>query len=154
MKTLPNHFFFEITEQILQEGKEVKIRLVGNSMYPFLYGERDILTLSPISDHMIKPGEIVLFKYHQVYLLHRIIRRQQNEVMLCGDRNSHLYEVVNLEQIIGILTRVKHPDGKVIDCSSISWRFKGKLWIQLLPIRKFLIYFLLLIIKKPAILQE
>ena len=45
MKTIPNDTFFACVEAELAEGRPVRFRLKGNSMYPLLRNGKDVVVL-------------------------------------------------------------------------------------------------------------
>ena len=57
----PNEQFFALVEKELEEGKTVKIRLKGNSMFPLLRSGRDSVILEKSPADSLKPMDVVLF---------------------------------------------------------------------------------------------
>ena len=74
MNTIANSILFAELSEALQRGRKAKIRLVGQSMFPFLRSERDVLSLSPIGNECLQIGDIVLFQYMGQNRLHRIVK--------------------------------------------------------------------------------
>lgn len=139
MKTVPNILLFKAAEAALDMGETIRIRLVGNSMYPFLHENEDIVVIAPHSLKELRRGEIVLFRYGDSYCLHRIISIRNGNLRLCGDANHDLCETIRTEDVIGILRNICHSSGNSTECRSLLWRIKGEIWMRLRPVRKYLI---------------
>ena len=50
MKQIPNQLFFEWVEQEIAEGRSVRIRLVGHSMFTLIRNGKDEVLLTPCAD--------------------------------------------------------------------------------------------------------
>lgn len=140
MKTLPNHFIFKEAELALKAGKSVFIRVVGGSMEPFLSDDKDVVKITPCIPTELRCGDVALFKSNASYCLHRVIAIKGDEITLCGDAIYQFCEVISSSEVIGVLHAVTHQSGKVVVCSSVTWRMQGKIWMFLFPIRKYLLY--------------
>lgn len=128
----------EIREWISQ-GHTVTLSVRGNSMNPFLADRRDKVRIAPLSG---KPqtGELLLAyeKARQRYVLHRLLRIQDNEYILMGDGNLKGTETIREEDLIGTVTHVIRK-GKTHSTSSFCWKFYSALWLRLLPVRRWLL---------------
>lgn len=89
----------------------------GISMYPMLKQKKDSVVIKKISE---KPREndVVLFQaVTGKYLLHRVIKVNENDYTIRGDNNlQHEYGVKD-EQILGILIGF-YKGEKYIDCNN------------------------------------
>lgn len=99
-----NEIFFAAVEERLEAGERVKITLVGNSMRPTLI-EGDVLTLAPLTG---KPavGDIVLFRYRGMHLLHRVEYAEGDVYTMRGD-NCVGTESCRSEDIVARVVEVK-----------------------------------------------
>jgi hypothetical protein len=140
MKKLPNIILFREVESALKSGKQVKIRIAGRSMEPFLTENKDIVMLVPFMCGMLRRGDVVLFKTGEFYCLHRIIHIQKERIVLCGDGVYHSVEVISLGDILGILHSVIRQSGKVVTCNSLRWRTASCIWMAVYPFRKYLLF--------------
>lgn len=102
--TVDNKIFFAAAEAQLASGNKVRITLVGSSMQPTLC-EGDVLTLAP-PERDPKVGDIVLFRYRGLHLLHRIVAVEGDSYIIRGD-NSAGTECCRREDIVGILVNVE-----------------------------------------------
>jgi len=145
MKQIDNSWFFQKAEEVLKIGEQVKIRLVGHSMYPFLNSDKDLLTIAPIIPERLHVGDIVLAKVSGKYILHRLIGKTK----LCwcslqGDANIEKKELVHIKNIIGVLVLIERSGTQRIDCRSRMWRFNGWCWMKLKFCRSLLLKILAL----------
>lgn len=137
MEQIDNKWLFERAESALKNGEQVKIRLVGQSMYPFLDEQRDILTIAPATSKRLKTGDIVLVNINDNYVLHRIIgKTKYGCYTLQGDANLKQKELVCLDRIIGILTLLERDGTQTIHCTTLKWRINGWIWVKLRFARK------------------
>jgi hypothetical protein len=126
--------------RLLKEEKEVRFTPSGNSMRPFIEGEKDSVVLSPLNNPPRK-GDILLARVQVVdrktFVLHRVLRIEENEqetiFVLQGDGNLQGEEQCAKEDIIGIVKRIEYPSGKRKICSSAF------LWQKMFPCRKWLL---------------
>lgn len=126
--------------RLLKEEKEVRFTPSGNSMRPFIEGEKDSVVLAPLNNPPRK-GDILLARVQVVdrktFVLHRVLRMEENEqetiFVLQGDGNLQGEEKCVKEDIIGIVKRIEYPSGKRKICSSAF------LWQKMFPCRKWLL---------------
>lgn len=122
---------------LLSEGNRVTIRAKGNSMLPFIVGGRDSVVLQQ-KDHY-RVGDIVLAEISpNVFVLHRIIKIDKEQIILMGDGNLRETEVCRVENIHGHVVSILHK-GKQVDCNSWKERGKARVWRAVLPIRRYLL---------------
>ena len=140
MEILPNYIIFKEAEAALKGGKHVTIRVVGKSMEPFLFDNKDTIRIIPCSIDTLDRGDIVLFKLNELYCLHRILKIRKDRVQLSGDGYYRKKEEVLKEHIIGVLDLIIRESGDVISCNSMKWRIKSYLWVFLYPFRRYLLY--------------
>jgi hypothetical protein len=118
-------------EQLLAEGKQVKLTPVGNSMLPFIHGGVDSVVLRrPVS---LRVGDIVMAPYQGRYVLHRIIRFDGDTVVMMGDGILKAKERVGRSTILAKVTEIVKANGK--HCKPT----RGRLWRLMLPIRRYLL---------------
>ena len=139
MEILSNHIIFRVAEVALKQGKQIKLRVVGKSMEPFLIDNKDVVRITPFSSGKLYRGDIVLFKLNSFYCLHRIIKIEKNRIILCGDGICQSKENIVQENVIGILDSIIRESGDVIACSSIKWKIKSCVWMALFPFRRYLL---------------
>ena len=131
MRTMPNDIFFTEVEHIIAEGGEVVLCVKGNSMRPFIRSDRTRVRFSMCDPQSLKRGDIVLFRYHDRHIMHRIIRREGDRLLLAGDGNYRKTEQCTTDDVAAIVTAVIRPNGRVIPCDSTIWRTASAIWISL-----------------------
>ncbi len=139
---IPNDLFFEQVIACLEEGKNVKMNVQGNSMFPFIcHGDKIIL--SPIDNpSKLAIGDVVLAKSDHGTLLHRIVEIEQDLIILAGDRNPKQKEKAVRNQVFGITKDICRGDSS-FDISSPRYMSFWKVWSLLRPIRRVLVVFLM-----------
>ena len=127
--------------RLLAEEKEVRFTPSGNSMRPFIEGNRDSVVLTPLT-RSPRRGDILLVRAKQpggqaTYVLHRMVRIKRDEqgelLVLQGDGNLQGEETCRRADIIGRVRRIENPKGHA------KLLTRGWLWHALLPIRGFLL---------------
>lgn len=127
--------------RLLTEGKEVRFTPSGNSMRPFIEGNRDSVILTPLI-RAPRRGDILLVQAVQpsgqvTYVLHRLVRMEHDEqgelLVLQGDGNLQGEEICRPKDVIGRVRRIENPKGRA------KLLTRGYLWHALLPIRWFLL---------------
>ncbi len=129
-REMPNEVLLGAVEQMLDEGREVVITPKGNSMLPFIRGDRDSVRLQ--KKDSLEIGDIVLVNLGNRYILHRIIAIDGDNVTLMGDGNVKGTEACRRESVCGTVTGIQR-DGKMRNPG------KGRLWGRLLPVRRYLL---------------
>ena len=136
---LPNEFL-SVAEEELEEGRSVRLLADGASMNPFIHGGKDYAEIAPLdADADLELWQVYLFKYNGQYIIHRFIGKDGEIFRMLGDGNLWIEERVMREDVIGVLHKIHRPDGKSVVCTSEKWKRKGKLWNQLLPLRRYLL---------------
>lgn len=100
-KNIPNLSLFELVEESIEKGLEVKLRIRGNSMSPLLIDGVDVVTLKPFLPEKLVKGDIIFFRYKEGYILHRIVEIDNNKIVTKGDAMDKK-EVIKISDIIAI----------------------------------------------------
>ncbi|MFV0417420.1 MAG: S24/S26 family peptidase [Dysgonomonas sp.] len=135
--TLPNETLLPEVAKILSEGNMVTLKVKGSSMLPFIIGGRDSVVLQKKETFTI--GDIVLAEIApKHFVLHRIIKIEVDKITLMGDGNLSGTEECIKENISGHTIAIIHK-GKHIDCNSKSEQRKAQFWLNILPLRRYLL---------------
>ena len=122
---------------LISEGKTVQITVKGNSMNPFMVHLRDQITLGPWKKEDIRKGTVALVRdIRGNYLIHRIIKVDNDVVTLLGDGNINLTERATFDNIIGIMYSVTRK-GRTRPADGFFWRAYSWIWKALTPIRRY-----------------
>lgn len=115
----------------LLEVSDISLTVSGSSMWPFFKTGKTKTKLTKIKK--IKKGNIYLFKKNDTYVLHRLIKIDDNYLTFRGDGNVKK-EIVSKESLIAELVSYKNNDNKEILITKKSYKFKVFLY-RLLPRR-------------------
>lgn len=118
----PDNFILQELCKRLSEGQQVTIPFGGRSMLPMLNGDSDVVTLAPVTaTEECVPGDIYLFFYNNHFVVHRLLKIEDDHYFFRGD-NCCVYEQVRRKAILGRLSEVQHADGSVESTSTEEWR--------------------------------
>lgn len=138
-KILPDDLLIPEVADLIRQGRSVTLTARGNSMNPFITDRRDRVVLSPFAETQLQPGAVVLAKTKDSrYVLHRILYRRGNELILSGDGNLNQTECTDTGRVIGLMTAVIRK-GKTYQTDGTVWIRYSFLWKRLAPIRRWLL---------------
>ena len=121
---------------LISEGRTVSLTVKGNSMNPFLVSMRDQMTLGPWKDEDIRKGCVALVKDTRGnHIIHRIIKREGDKVILLGDGNIAQTETATMDNIIGIMYSMDRK-GKTWTSEDRLWKLYSWIWMKLTPVRR------------------
>ncbi len=109
---------------------------VGWSMFPLLRERRDIIEIRKKKPGRCEKYDVVLYKCHGKYILHRILRVLPDGYIVAGDHNSFLDPIVKDDDILGVMKRVIR-DGKDITMDDLRYRLYVHLLCDCYPLRMF-----------------
>ena len=150
MKRVPNNTFFALVEEEIAQGKPVRFRLKGNSMFPLLRNIKDSVILEKCSTDNLKPMDVVLFRYQGTYVLHRIIQRRGDDLLIQGDGSIVATEQCTIDDVVGKVTHVCRSSGKVVSVENWKWRLPSRLWRCSNFLRRFLLRVAYKLVLKPV----
>lgn len=115
----------------------VSIPVKGKSMFP-LIDELDLVTVAQTSPEEIHPGDIVAFLSNGGFIVHRVIRRKDNDgdIVVCqkGD-SSPFYTWIKGSHVMGRVVEIK-SNGRNISLTTFPWKLYnrylalvGSLWV-------------------------
>lgn len=104
--------------EAFENDKTFTFPVNGRSMSPFLKKD-DLVTVSKCDE--IKKGDVILFKRTLGgYVLHRVKRVKNDEIVVYGDRQLN-YETLDRSQVIAIMVS-KNRNGKEISLDKSSYK--------------------------------
>ena len=137
MRTIPIDCFFENIEQMLSERKSVELCCLGRSMQPYLRGDgSEIIVASSFSQEELVSGVIVLFRYNGKYICHRIICRNEEELVIQGDGVIKKQEQIPISDVIGIIRTIIRRNKKPVSTQTKAAQWYWRCWRRLSPVRK------------------
>ena len=125
---VPNAIMLGQVSEFLDEGRSVVINTKGQSMSPFIRGERDSVEL--VKQPEVEVGDIVLAQIQPGhYVLHRVNAISGSRVRLKGDGNLDATEACNMEDICGTAVAILRRGNRRIDCTTPCRRRMYRRWV-------------------------
>ena len=135
---LPNDAWLGEVSKMLSEGKPYAIYVKGYSMRPFIEHTRDRVFLEKRDTYDV--GDAVLAQIAPGhYVLHRIIKRQGDNLTLQGDGNVRGVETCRMQNVSGVVTQYIRPN-RIISADDPKLIRRIRLWRRLRPIRRYLLF--------------
>lgn len=136
---IANMEFVHTVRLLLSSGHKVRFHVRGRSMYPILKGGRDQVILESAKN--IKEKDLVLAQVRSgYYVLHRVIRKDGDQLTLMGDGNLTITEECSCSNVVGKVEMVL-INGRWIRTDGFGFRIYSAVWIQLIPLKKILFIF-------------
>lgn len=135
-RIISNVLYFAEVQRMLDDGKEVRIRIKGGSMRPFIH-DGDSVILQTYCGEPLQLGSNVLAKHEGKYVFHRYVGKKNSQIVLAGDGNLVLQEYINLPDIIAVAS-VHFPQNSAKEINlNHSWaRFRGLVWYHIRLLRR------------------
>jgi len=130
-RTIPNEILLEEVAQLVASGKEVEFCPKGNSMLPFIRGDRDSVRL--VRCDAPETGDIILSRHKGRYIMHRVVSLGEESLTLMGDGNLEATETVLRKDVLGKVSAIIRPSGRVVRPG------KGRVWKALKPFRRYIL---------------
>ena len=118
----------------LQRGQQVRLRVSGGSMRPFMH-VGDIVELSPI-DSLPLVGDVLLVRCgseRERYVLHRLVRVEGRKLFIRGDAQEHCEGPFVRQDVLARVVK-RHAKGRVRRFDSELWHFLGRAWLACFPL--------------------
>jgi len=136
-KVVPNEILLDEVRDLINEGHPVIIKVRGNSMLPFIIGDKDSVRL--IYKVSYKVGDIVLAEVSKGhYVLHRIFSMSGNNVTLMGDGNVNIYEHCKIKDIVAGVDVIFHNGIEKSPYKKFT-ETQVRVWKKMHPIRRWLL---------------
>ncbi|KIR02089.1 hypothetical protein P261_00903 [Lachnospiraceae bacterium TWA4] len=140
-KVIGTREYVSILKELVNEGKEVSMVIVGSSMSPFLIHQRDTIFFKK-PDRDLKRGDIVFYQRDNgQYVCHRICKITKDGYYLVGDAQTEVEGPLREEQIFARIYKVKRK-GKELVSGNFIWNFFERIWIRVIPLRPIAIWIL------------
>ena len=118
-------------EDILRNGTDLRVRVTGRSMTPFLKGG-EVLTIRQMPCSSLRKGDLILFRNaYDTPVLHRILNKRKTvdgtfSFITKGDALMAFDEEIHEDSVLGKVLRIERPllSGKTghIDMNSLFYR--------------------------------
>lgn len=129
-----NHIEFAI--ELLKKGRTVNVIGRGNSMRPYLVHERDKIVFKPVDS--VKAGDVVLAKFPNKYIIHRVVKVDGENVTMMGD-GCTTCEKCTLNDIFGKAEGFIRKGRETMDrADSFGYKLYAWTWMHLpLKLRRY-----------------
>lgn len=120
--------------QLVEEGHQVGMTVVGTSMEPFLMNQRDEIFFQK-PDRELRPGDMVFYQRRDgKYVMHRICKKRNGEYFMAGDHQKLLEGPIAEDQIFAVISEVRR-NGALINEKTFIWKFYEVIWRHLRLVR-------------------
>ena len=92
-------------EEVLEQKGVYVSTTAGVSMYPLLRHRKDTIVIHSVEGRL-KKYDIPLYKRGEAYVLHRIVKVNPDNYVICGDNCLKREYGITDEQIIGVLSGI------------------------------------------------
>lgn len=125
------HKVLDNIELLVGVGESFELHVKGYSMLPMLGFGDDVIVVRRVDAEEDIVGRIAMFRgTHNQIIVHRVLSVTDGVVVLRGDGNILQTEECQRGEIIGVVDKVRRECGKVIDCTTPSWRRREQLWLS------------------------
>ncbi|MCK4699144.1 MAG: signal peptidase I [Bacteroidales bacterium] len=114
-----DHIFLkEVSLSLLSEGKSLRIKAGGYSMFPAIH-PGDIVIIAPVNNQSnLIPGDIIVFRRDSGFVLHRLtdIRHRDDNTFYItrGDSSMNEDKPITADKISGVVTAIETRRGSRI----------------------------------------
>lgn len=123
-----------IIVETINNNKTISFTPSGNSMLPTIDNKKDVVILA--NPQGFKKYDLLLFKYQNKYILHRLVKIKDDNYYFCGDHNVILEGPIKKVDILAKVINYTHK-GKNIKINK-SFYIKGKILFLSRKIRSIL----------------
>lgn len=104
----------------------------GYSMLPFLRDRTDTIIIRKRDKY--KKYDVVLYKRNNQYILHRIVKCNDNHYIIRGDNCYYNENDISYNNVIGCLDECYRGEKK-INMNSFSYKLYSIVWVGIYPLR-------------------
>lgn len=127
--------YVAVLKEMVEDGHEVSMTVVGTSMEPFLLHNRDIIYFRK-PDGAIKRGDMVFYRRETgAYVMHRVMKVKKRQFYMAGDHQTFLEGPIEEKQIFAKVVSVER-DGAWMTEKDKLWKFYADWWRRLFWVRK------------------
>lgn len=128
---------YPIIKEKLEAGGTVQLPITGTSMNPLLYWGRDTVELIKC-DNPQKYDIIFYRRDDGSFVLHRIVGKNDESFILCGDNQVKKEYGITDKNIIAVVKSITRK-GKTFSVDKALYKLYVKLWTLILPLRNIIL---------------
>lgn len=106
-------------KSVLEKEGFYLLTVCNNSMLPLIRARIDTVEIRPVSAPL-KTGDVILFRYNERYILHRLIEVKGNYLITRGD-SCVQSETITTDNVVGIMTGLWRGE-KQLPLTSLRYR--------------------------------
>lgn len=126
---------YPLMREILDGGGDFTLTVTGTSMFPFILGGRDRVTLSPLTGRLKKNDLPLYRRVDGAFVLHRVVRVEKDGTYtMCGDHQWNRERGIRQEQLVALATAYVRK-GKKLTNKNVLYRVYRTVWTWLLNVR-------------------
>ena len=130
---IPMEELVPLLQMQMETAGQAWLTVTGGSMMPMLHHRKDRVLLEPVQKPF-KKGDLILYLRHNgAYVLHRILKVKQDQLICCGD-NQFRKEIIGKDQVLAVVVGFTRK-GKQVTVESRGYRRYVALWVGLHPLR-------------------
>ncbi len=127
--------YVSVLKDMVEQGMEVSMTVVGTSMEPFLVHDRDKIYFRK-PEGTIKKGDMVFYQRESgAYVMHRVMKVKRQQYYMAGDHQTFLEGPIEKKQIFAKVVSVE-KDGVWMTEEDKLWKFYAVWWRRLFWLRK------------------
>ncbi|MCK4699578.1 MAG: signal peptidase I [Bacteroidales bacterium] len=129
-----NIFLKEVSLSLLAEGKSLRIKPAGYSMFPAIRPGNIVIITPVINRSKLTPGDIVVFRRDSDFVLHRLtdIRYQEENAFYItrGDSSINEDKPITVDKIFGVVTTIETKRGKIKPHYHKVYYYRNRLMVR------------------------
>lgn len=139
-KTISLEEIYPIIKEQIESGGTVQLPITGTSMLPLLVWGRDSVEI--VKCENAKKGDIIFYRRDDGhFVLHRIVSKNEKGYILCGDNQWVKEYGIQDRHIIAVVSSITR-NSKKFSISKLSYRIYSKIWVSILPVRRYVLVLL------------
>lgn len=128
---------YPVIKEKIDIGGTVQLPITGTSMNPLLYWGRDTVELTKCENP--QKYDIIFYKRDDGhFVLHRIVGKNENGFILCGDNQVKKEYGITEKHVIAVVKSITRK-GKTFSVNKFSYKLYVKLWTLILPLRNIIL---------------
>ena len=128
---------YPIIKEKIETGGTVQLPITGTSMNPLLYWGRDTVELVKCDNP--RKYDIIFYRRDDGhFVLHRIVGKDQNCYILCGDNQVKKEYGIQKKHIIAVVKSITRK-GKTFSVDNFLYKLYVILWTLILPLRNLIL---------------
>lgn len=128
---------YPVIKEKIDIGGTVQLPITGTSMLPLLVWGRDTVELTKCENP--QKYDIIFYRRDDgAFVLHRIVGKNENGFILCGDNQVQKEYGITDKHIIAVVKSITRK-GKIFNVDKFSYKFYVKLWTLILPFRNIIL---------------